>query len=130
MENRERDRVSQRSTPTEAGELNRRTEEERGRRENSGTAEFGQNIGRSENLNEGGEMNRNRNQDEVSSNRENMENEGGRRSGLGDLGSSSTNRRPGSKQSDSSGVTNDRSSSGGRGSSGSSGIGDSSQGRH
>ena len=60
MENRERDRVSQRATPTEAGELNRRVEEEKGREHNSGTsAEFGQKIGRSENL-EGGNM-RNRN---------------------------------------------------------------------
>jgi hypothetical protein len=56
MENRERDRVSQRSSPTEAGELNRRVEEEKGREHNSGTsAEFGQKIGRSENL-EGGNM--------------------------------------------------------------------------
>ena len=60
MENRERDRVSQRTSPTEAGELNRRVEEEKGREHNSGTsAEFGQKIGRSENL-EGGNM-RNRN---------------------------------------------------------------------
>ncbi len=56
MENRERDRVSQRASPTEAGELNRRVEEEKGREQNSGTdAEFGQKIGRSENL-EGGNM--------------------------------------------------------------------------
>src|SRR5688572_3415639 len=56
MENRERDRVSQRASPTEAGELNRRVEEEKGRQHNSGTsAEFGQKIGRSENL-EGGNM--------------------------------------------------------------------------
>jgi hypothetical protein len=56
MENRERDRVSQRASPTEAGELNRRVEEEKGREQNSGTsAEFGQQIGRSENL-EGGSM--------------------------------------------------------------------------
>jgi hypothetical protein len=56
MENRERDRVSQRDSPTEAGEINRRVEEEKGREHNSGTsAEFGQKIGRSENL-EGGNM--------------------------------------------------------------------------
>lgn len=49
MENRERDQVSQRTTPTEAGELNRKVEEEKGRRQHSGTtAEFGQNIGESE----------------------------------------------------------------------------------
>lgn len=56
MENRERDRVSQRTSPTDAGELNRRVEEEKGREHNSGTsAEFGQKFGRSENL-EGGNM--------------------------------------------------------------------------
>ena len=55
MENRERDRVSQRDTPTEAGQINRQVEEEKGRQHHSGTtAEFGQNIGRSEKL-EGGE---------------------------------------------------------------------------
>jgi hypothetical protein len=51
MENRERDRVSQRTTPTEAGELNRRTEEERGREQNPGTnADFGQKIAQAEEL--------------------------------------------------------------------------------
>lgn len=60
MENRERDRVSQRTTPTEAGRINRQVEEEKGREQNSGTsAEFGQNIGRSENL-EGGTMDNNK----------------------------------------------------------------------
>ena len=49
MENRERDRVSQRTTPTDAGQVNRQVEEEKGRREHSDTtAEFGQNIGESE----------------------------------------------------------------------------------
>ena len=47
MENRERDRVSQRRSPTEAGELNRQTEEEKGR-ERGSSIEFGKNIGRSE----------------------------------------------------------------------------------
>jgi hypothetical protein len=56
MENRERDRVSLRDSPTEAGGVNRKVEEEKGREHNKGTsAEFGQNIGRSENL-EGGNM--------------------------------------------------------------------------
>jgi hypothetical protein len=60
MENRERDRMSQRTTSTEAGELNRHVEEEKGRKRNSGTtAEFGQTIGRAENL-EGGTMNNDR----------------------------------------------------------------------
>jgi hypothetical protein len=84
MENRERDRVSQRTSPTEAGRINREVEEEKGREQNSGTsAEFGQKIGRSENL-EGGEMdnkNRNRNMD--------LENEPSRRPGSEGFGSSS-----------------------------------------
>lgn len=125
MENRERDRVSQRTTPTEAGQLNRSVEEEKGIRENSGTsAEFGQSIGRSENLSEGGEMRRDRNNDEVSSNR--MENESTRRSGQGSMGSSS-GRSSGSTGSTSNLDRNEQ--SGGR-NSGSSGIGDSSSGRH
>ena len=129
MENRERDRVSQRSTPTEAGQLNRSVEEQKGIRENSGTsAEFGQSIGRSENLSEGGEMNRNRNQDEVSSNRtrDDMEIESSRRSGQGSMGSSS-GRSSGSTGSPSDLDRNEQ--SGGR-NSGNSGIGDSSSGRH
>ena len=73
MENRERDRVSQRTTPTEAGDINRHVSEEKGR-ENSGTGtEFGQKIGRSENL-EGGTM-ENRNK----SGMDKMENEESRR---------------------------------------------------
>jgi hypothetical protein len=65
MENRDRDRVSQRSSPTEAGNLHRKVEEEKGREHNKGTsAEFGQNLGRSENL-EGGNM-RNRDDKEMS----------------------------------------------------------------
>jgi hypothetical protein len=56
MENRDRDKVSQRTSPTEAGNVNRKVEEEKGREHNKGTsAEFGQNVGRSENL-EGGSM--------------------------------------------------------------------------
>jgi hypothetical protein len=55
--------MSQRNSSTEAGEQNRRVESEKGRERNSGTsAEFGQKIGRSENL-EGGDM---RNQKEGS----------------------------------------------------------------
>ncbi|MDQ3283740.1 MAG: hypothetical protein M3Q69_20250 [Acidobacteriota bacterium] len=49
MENRERDRVSQRTEPTDAGEINRQTEEQKGRDKHPETsAEFGQNIGRAE----------------------------------------------------------------------------------
>lgn len=51
MENRERDRVSQRISPTEAGELNRQTEERKGHEEGS-SVEFGKNIARSENMDE------------------------------------------------------------------------------
>ena len=125
MENRERDRVSQRATPTEAGKLNRSVEEEKGREANSGTsAEFGQSIGRSENL-EGGEM-RNRNQDELSN--ENMGNESPRRSGSDSFGSSSGrsgNRGSSSGSSEISGnKSSDRSSTGELGSTGSS------EGRH
>jgi hypothetical protein len=127
MENRERDRVSQRTSPTEAGELNRHVEEEKGKRENSGTsAEFGQSIGRSENL-EGGEMNRNRNQNSDMGNMGNMENESGRRSGQGNYGSSSGRSGSGSMDKNS-GVSRDEQS--GSRNSGSSGIGDSSEGRH
>ena len=51
MENRERDRVSQWSEPTDAGEVNRQVEEKKGRDNNPGTdAEFGQKIGRAEEL--------------------------------------------------------------------------------
>ena len=84
MENRERDRVSQRTSSTEAGRINRQVEEEKGREQNSGTsAEFGQKIGRSENL-EGGEMeNKNKKRSEF------MENESSRRSGSEGFGSSS-----------------------------------------
>lgn len=135
MENRERDRVSQRTTPTAAGQLNRSVEEEKGRAVNSGTtAEFGQKIGRSEDLSEGGEM-RNRNQDEVTSDR-NFENESNRSSGSGIYGSSSG--RSGSKESSgsmgskgemgSSGISGDESSN--RGSSGELGSTGSSEGRH
>lgn len=49
MENRERDRVSQRATPTAAGDVNRRTEEQKGRDDGT-SVEFGKNIGQSENL--------------------------------------------------------------------------------
>lgn len=48
MENRERDRVSQRTTPTDAGQVNRRTEEAKGHHDGS-TVEFGQHIGEAEN---------------------------------------------------------------------------------
>jgi hypothetical protein len=149
MENRERDRVSQRSSPTEAGDLNRRVEEGKGREHNSGTsAEFGQKIGRSENL-EGGDM-RNRNDEPMtniggnSTGSEVREDESSSRRGTGDFGSSSGRTGStgsmgggGSKQSgsekwrdeDSSRDTSE--SSGSSGSSGSSSkMGSSTEGRH
>lgn len=128
MENRERDRMSQRTTPTEAGQLNREVEERKGIRENSGTsAEFGQSIGRSENLSEGGEttMNRDRSNEDMNSNA-GTGNESSRRSGQGSMGSSS-GRKSGSMGNSSD--LNRGEQSGGR-NSGRSGIGDSSSGRH
>jgi len=50
MDNRERDRVSQRSEPTEAGELNRKTSEKMGREHRESSVQFGENIRRGENL--------------------------------------------------------------------------------
>jgi hypothetical protein len=55
MENRERDRVSHRTTPTEAGELNRHVEEEKGREQNR-NADFGQKIGQAEKLEDTGKI--------------------------------------------------------------------------
>src|SRR5687767_6375506 len=126
MENRERDRVSQRTTPTEAGKLNRSVEEEKGREVNSGTdAEFGQSIGRAENLSEGGEM-RNRNQDEMSN--KNVGNESSRRSGSDSFGSSSRSSGSMGSNSGSSDISSDKSSD--RSSSGDLGRTGRSEGRH
>ena len=77
MENRERDRMSQRTSSTEAGDMNRRTSEEKGREISGSSTEFGRNIGRSENLDEekeGGSM-ENRNK----TNRPNFDEESSRR---------------------------------------------------
>ena len=98
MENRERDRVSQRTSPTDAGRINRQVEEEKGREHHSGTtAEFGQNIGRSENLSEGDTM-RNRNNEDV--NRSNIDRESTRRPESESYGSSSRSGSMGEKSSD------------------------------
>ncbi|MFL6247086.1 MAG: hypothetical protein ACJ74H_13730 [Thermoanaerobaculia bacterium] len=127
--------MSQRASPTDAGELNRRVEEEKGREHNSGTsAEFGQKIGRSENL-EGGNM-RNRNDETMTnigsssgSGREVREDENsGRSSGSGSGGFGSSSGRSGSGSMGNTGTSNSRS-----GQSGESNIGsrkDSSEGRH
>jgi hypothetical protein len=136
MENRERDRVSQRTKPTEAGELNRHVEEEKGRERNSGTsAEFGQSIGRSDNL-EGGTMNNNRNDKDKLDN-SNTDREQSRRDTGSDY-SSSTGRSGSVGNMGGGGSDIDRNSSrrpkeseGEVGNSNRSGsVGDSSQGRH
>jgi hypothetical protein len=99
MENRERDRVSQRTSPTEAGRINRQVEEEKGREHHSGTtAEFGQNIGRSENLSEGDPM-RNRNNEDVNRS-SSMDRESTRRPESESYGSSSRSGSMGNKNSD------------------------------
>lgn len=53
MENRDRDKLSRNSTgSTEAGDLNRDVSSRQANRKDDSSSEFGQNIGRSENLNE------------------------------------------------------------------------------
>lgn len=54
MENRERDRVSQRTSSTEAGEVNRRTEEQKGKQD--GSVDFGKKIGKSEGFEDGSDV--------------------------------------------------------------------------
>ena len=128
MENRERDRVSKRTSPTEAGDINREVSSERGREHNSGTsAEFGQSIGRAENLSEGGEM-RNKNESNVNKN-VGMGNEQSRRSGSEGYGSSS-GRKSGSMSDQGSSNISRSDKSPGRGRSGSLESSDSSEGRH
>lgn len=123
MENRERDRVSQRTKPTEAGRINREVSEERGREQNSGTgAEFGQSIGRAENLSEGGEM-RNKDNERNMNKNVGMGNEQSRRPGSEGFGSSS-GRRSGSLDDEQSTNISRDDKSPGRGSTGSS------EGRH
>jgi hypothetical protein len=48
MENRDRDKMSHNTEPTDAGKVNRDTSERKGREESDSNADFGQNIGRSE----------------------------------------------------------------------------------
>lgn len=50
MENRDRDKMSRSEGPTPAGDVNRETSERKGTEKDS-SAEFGQKIGRSEDLN-------------------------------------------------------------------------------
>lgn len=129
MENRERDRVSQRTSSTEAGRINREVSEERGREQNSGTgAEFGQSIGRAENLGEGGEMRNKDNERNVNKN-VGMGNEQGRRPESEGFGSSS-GRSSGSLDNEQSTNISRDDKSPGRSGSGSLGNTGSSEGRH
>lgn len=50
MENRDRDKMSRNTGSTEAGNLNRETSENIGRSKDESSADFGKNIGRSEDL--------------------------------------------------------------------------------
>jgi hypothetical protein len=52
MENRERDKMSKNTESTSAGDVNRNTSSQIGKNKSDSSADFGQNIGRSENLNE------------------------------------------------------------------------------
>ncbi|MEA2329230.1 MAG: hypothetical protein QOE68_4189 [Thermoanaerobaculia bacterium] len=52
MENRERDKMSRNTESTSAGDVNRKTSSQIGKNKSDSSADFGQNIGRSENLNE------------------------------------------------------------------------------
>jgi hypothetical protein len=52
MENRERDQMSKNTQSTPAGDVNRNTSSQSGKEKSDSSADFGQNIGRTENLNE------------------------------------------------------------------------------
>src|SRR2546421_4416057 len=52
MENRDRDKMSRNTKSTSAGDVNRNTSSQIGKNKSDSSADFGQNIGRSENLNE------------------------------------------------------------------------------
>jgi|GEM_PF-626607 len=52
MENRDRDKVSKNTGSTSAGDINRNTSSQIGKNKSDSSADFGQNVGRSENLNE------------------------------------------------------------------------------
>jgi hypothetical protein len=52
MENRERDKMSKNTESTSAGDVNRNTSSQIGKDKSDSSADFGQKIGRSENLNE------------------------------------------------------------------------------
>lgn len=48
MENKDRDKLSRNANPTPAGDVNRNTSSDIGKSQSGSSAEFGQNIGRSE----------------------------------------------------------------------------------
>ena len=52
MDNRDRDKVSKNTQPTSGGDVNRNTSSQIGKNKSDSSVDFGQNIGRSENLNE------------------------------------------------------------------------------
>jgi hypothetical protein len=52
MDNRERDKMSKNTESTSAGDVNRNTSSQIGKNKSDSSADFGQNIGRTENLNE------------------------------------------------------------------------------
>src|SRR5438270_11686672 len=52
MENRDRDKMSRNTESTSAGDVNRNTSSQIGKNKSASSADFGQKIGRSENLNE------------------------------------------------------------------------------
>jgi hypothetical protein len=81
MENKDRDKISRSPQSTEAGDVNRQTSSKVGKDKNDTSADFGQNIGRSENLNEPNQQS-GKKWDESS----------GRDSGSGSMKGSSSNR--------------------------------------
>src|SRR5947209_12820948 len=52
MENRERDKMSKNTESTSAGDVNRNTSSQIGKNKSDSSADFGQKIGRSENMSE------------------------------------------------------------------------------
>ena len=50
MENRDRDKMSQGSSSTDAGDVNRSTSSQKGQKSNDSNVNFGKKIGRSEDL--------------------------------------------------------------------------------
>jgi len=83
MENRDRDKVSHNTGSTEAGDVNRKTSQNIGQKKNDSSTDFGQKIGRSEDL----ENEPNRKRDSGGSG--GMQSDRGRNSGSSGFGSGS-----------------------------------------